>query len=171
LTLGEYVTALIDRLGESDPVALARMRQVTAGRRARIVLDDEAVDVAFDAASLRVEAAAVDAAVDGEGVTDRQTVLDLLDGYVEVTAAIREGRLRVKGGGDDIVRMFIALEILLDVAARTPSLQSLARAFRADPSREPPRGLAARLPRSAATPAAAAEGALLVRLDLLPKKG
>jgi hypothetical protein len=78
-------------------------------------------------------------AVDGEGATDRQTVLDILDAYVEVTDAILDGRLAITGATDDVARMFVAIEILLDGSTRIPSLQQLARDFREDPCREPRR--------------------------------
>src|SRR5687768_15678353 len=135
-TLGEYVAELVRRMGEADPAALERMRRTVGGRRARFRLDDEAVDVWFEPDGLRVEEPAGD--VDGEGQTDRGTVLDLLDGYLEVTDAILDGRLRVFGAVDEIARMFAAIEILLDCSARAPALQRLARDFRDDPARQPP---------------------------------
>ena len=97
------------RLGEADPAALERLRQTVGGHRARLRLDDEAVDVRFDPDGLRVEEPAGEP-VDGEGETDRATVLDLLDGYLEVTDAILDGRLRVTGAVDEIARMFAAIE-------------------------------------------------------------
>jgi hypothetical protein len=113
------------------------MRDVVGRRRARIRLDAEAVDVVFVDGTLRVEAP--EGPVDGEGAVDRQTVLDLLDGYVEVAEAILDGRLAVTGPTDDIARMFVAIEILLDGSTRIPPLQELARDFREDPCREPRR--------------------------------
>ena len=114
------------------------MRHVVGPRRARIRLDDEAVEIAFDANGT-LAVAEPGGAVDGEGATDRQTVLDLLDGYVEVTDAILDGRLTVTGDTDDVSRMFVAIEILLDGSTRIPPLQELARDFREDPCREPRR--------------------------------
>jgi hypothetical protein len=162
-TLAEYVTELIGRLGDADAAALARMRAVVDGRRARIVLDDEAVDVRFGGDALVVEAAG-GGAVDGEGVTDRAATLELMDGYLEVTDAILDGRLDVTGTVDDVERMFRAIEILLDVAARAPRLQDLAADYRADPCRAPRRSPPP--PPPAAT--GESERALLERLGLLP---
>jgi hypothetical protein len=162
-TLAEYVEELIHRLGGADPVALERMRTVVDGRRARIVLDEEAVDVTFAADGLRVEPAGA-AAADGEGTTDRATTLELLDGYLEVTDAILDGRLDVTGTVDDVERMFLAIEILLDVAARAPALQDLAADYRADPCREPRRAP----PPPRPEPTGDSERALLDRLGLLP---
>jgi hypothetical protein len=130
LRLGEYITALIDALGDANPAAVARMRRVVGERRARIILDDEAVDVFFDAGRLRVQTAVDETEVDGVGETNSATVLALLDGYLEVEAAILNGRLRVFGAPEDTTRMFAAIEILLDASPRTPALQLLAARFR-----------------------------------------
>jgi hypothetical protein len=137
-------------------------------RRARIRLGDESVDVELDAEELRVMAPGGE--VDGAGETDRQTVLDLLDGYLEVGDAILDGRLRVEGDVDAIGRMFTAIEILLDASARDPALQQLARDFRNDPGLEPP---GRPTPGSREEPwypsgVGPLEAALLERLDLLP---
>jgi hypothetical protein len=168
-TLGEYVAELVRRLDEADPVALGRMRRTVGHRRARIRLDDEAVDVWFDPdGALRVAEPAGE--VEGEGATDRGTVLDLLDGYLEVTDAILDGRLRVFGAVDEIARMFAAIEILLDGSARAPALQRLARDFLDDPAREPA-GPPARRSRAGPwhpTGPDPEQLELLARLDLLP---
>jgi hypothetical protein len=163
------VEELVARLGAAEPEAVERMRRVVGTRRARIRLDDEAVEVVFGAdGRLRVEAAG--GRVDGEGGTDRQTVLDLLDGYLEVTDAILDGRLAVAGETDSIARMFVAIELLLDGATRIPPLQELARDFRDDPCREPRRRPTERSRRGPwhATGGDPAERALLDRNDLLP---
>ena len=145
------------------------MRQTVGAHRARLRLDDEAVDVWFEPGGLRVEAPG-DEPVDGEGETDRATVLDLLDGHLEVTDAILDGRLRIHGELDEIARMFAAIEILLDGSARAPALQRLARDFRDDPAREPPTAPRRRSRRGPWHPTGpdAAELELLERLGLLP---
>jgi hypothetical protein len=157
------------RLEEADPAAYLRMRRVVGSGRGRIRLDDEAVDVSFGAAGELVLGPPV-GEVDGEGATDRQTVFDLLDGYVEVGDAILDGRLRILGPVEQIARMFEAIEILLDGSARIPSLQQLARDFRDDPGR-PQRG--APVERSRSEPWHPGgpddeERSLLERLDLVP---
>lgn len=168
-TLGEYVEALVEELGRADPAALDRMREVVGSRRARIGLDDESVDLGFVGSRLVVETSSTDP-VDGEGTTDRGTVFDLTDGYLELADAMLDGRLDVRGSADDVQRIFAAIEILLDASARAPALQRLARDFREDPCR-PPRGrpvrASARVPWYPPT-SGAAEVALLARLDLLP---
>ena len=168
-TLGEYVAELVRRLGEADPAALGRMRQTVGDRRARIRVDDEAVDVWFDPdGGLRVDEPV--GQVEGEGETDRGTVLDLLDGYLEVTDAILDGRLRVLGAVDEVARMFAAIEILLDCSARAPALQRLARDFRDDTARQPPEAPQRRSRGGPWHPTGpdGEEISLLERLDLLP---
>ena len=64
----------------------------------------------------------------GKGLV--RAVLDLLDGYLEVTDAILSGRLRAWGAVQDIVRMFSAIEIILDASSRVPTLQALAERFK-----------------------------------------
>ncbi len=158
-------------LGRADPGALARMRQVVGGRRARIRLDDEEVDVRFVAGTLLVEPASGPAAVDGAGGTDRATVLDLMDGNLEVSDAISSGRLDVVADVDAVAAMFAAIEILIDASSRSPELQALAREYREQSAREPPREPVRDRAGGTARPeerVAARERALLTRLDLLP---
>ena len=162
-TLAEYVSELIGRFAAADPQALERLRTVVDGRRARLVLDDEAVDVRFSGDRLLVEPPGPDPP-DGTGVTDRATTLALLDGYLEVTDALLDGRIDASGTVDDVERMFLAIEILLDVAARAPGLQDLAADYRADPCREPRRAP----PAPIADTNPGSERALLDRLGLLP---
>ena len=169
---GEYVSALIAALGRADPAALARMRQVVGGRRARIRLDDEEVEVRFVTGTLVVEPARGLSAVDGMGSTDRATVLDLMDGHLEVGDAISAGRLDLVADVDAVAAMFAAIEILLDASSRSPELQALAREFRERPAREPRSRAGAWSWRSRADDLRRAsprgEHALLARLDLLP---
>ena len=129
-TLGQYIGALIATLGRADPAALARMREVVRGRRARIRLDDEEVEIRFAAGALVVERPSRPSAVDGTGSTDRATVLDLMDGNLEVADAISSGRLDVVADVDAVAAMFAAIEILIDASSRSPELQALAREFR-----------------------------------------
>ncbi len=171
-TLGEYVSALIEALASADPVALTRLRQVVGARRARIRLDDEAVEVVFVMGALVVEPAGGPLRVDGEGRTDRATVLDLMDGYLEVADAISAGRVDVVADVDAVARMFAAIEILIDASSRSPELQALAREFRREARGEA--GRSPGRPDAPATAARPAEGAalreheMLARLDLLP---
>ena len=163
------MTELVRRLDSNDAPAGARMREVVGARRGRIGVDEEWVDVLFGRDG-RLHVTKPRGGVDGEGETDRQTVLDLLDGYIEVTEAILDGRLRIRGETDDVARMFVAIEILLDGSTRIPQLQQLARDFRFDPCRPPrgrPQGPSGDR-RWHATGDDPAERALLRRHDLLP---
>ncbi len=169
-TLGEYVSALIAALGRADPAALARLKRIVAHRRARIRLDDEAVEVRFVSEALVVEPATGLSPVDGTGATDRATVFDLMDGHLEVSDAISTGRLDVVAEVDAVAVMFTAIEILIDASSRSPELQALAREFREHSGGEPP-VRAVRGHPGAVRPAegvATHESALLARLDLLP---
>lgn len=169
VTIAQYIAALIGTMGRAHPDSLVRMRNVVGRRRARIVLDDEPVDVWFGRAALRVKPADDHRRPDGEGTTDSATVIDLLDGHIEVADAILRGQLRVSGEAQDVIRMFVAIEILLDASPRTPALQALARKFELDRSHRAPPPAPARdedpwhpfVPRPP-------EYELLSRLDLLP---
>jgi len=174
-SLGEYIRALISVLGVEDPAALERMRAVVRGREARIVLDDEAVEVGFFHGPLQLRPVSggenQEGATANLGVTDSRTVLDLLDGYLEVTDAILDGRLRIAGEAEDVVRMLVAIEILLDASPRSPALQALASRFQS--ARRKGEGSTARGERGSWYPFAcgARERDLLSQLDLLPEAG
>lgn len=129
LSLGEYIAALIALLSEASPAALARLKLIVGDRRARISLDDETVEVVFDQDRLSVLPIGNDSELSGAGATDSATVLDLLNGDLEVVDAVLSGRLRVIAETVDIGRIFSAIEIILDAAPRTPALQELAARF------------------------------------------
>lgn len=129
LSLGEYIAALIALLGEASPAALGRLKLIVGDRRARISLDDETVEVVFDRDRLLVLPIGNDSELSGQGATDSATVLDLLNGDLEVVDAVLSGRLRVVAETVDIGRIFSAIEIILDSAPRTPALQELAARF------------------------------------------
>ena len=172
--LGAYVLRLVEGVAAAEPASFARLREVVGARSAIVAVDSEAVRLRFEGDALRVEPVAPgegppERPVDGTGEIDRQTVLRLLAGQIEVTEAIRRGLLRVRGAVDDVVRMGLALEIIIDVAVRTPGLQGVAADYRNDPGR------ARLLPLRPAPDAdaerreaEARERALLGRLGLLP---
>jgi hypothetical protein len=168
-TLSDYIRLLVDTLGKAEPAALARLRHAVGSLSARITLDDESVDVWFSGTELVVERAPA-RDVDGTGATNTATVLDLMDGYVEPRDAILDGRLDVTGAAENVHRIFVAIEILLDAAPRSPELQELARRFRADRAHRRrgrpirPSGFGRRHPPRPAPE----EEALLRRLGLLP---
>ena len=167
--LDEYIRDLVAVLADDHPRYLDRMRTVVGRRAARIAVDDEVVTVQFVDGDLDTNAVGP---VDGQGATDTAAVLDILDGYLEVADALILGRLRVRGSPDSVHRMFVAIEILLDVAARSPRLQGIAAAFRADPCHAPAdgrRSWTVLAPEYPAVPTAA-ELALLESLRLLPER-
>jgi hypothetical protein len=171
-SLADYIRELVARLAAADPAAAARLRETVGDRRARIRLDDESVDVRFRGGGLDVRESRR-GKVDGEGATDRQTVLDLLDGWIEVKDAILDGRLDVRASPEDVHRIFVAIEIVIDASARAPALQELARDFRGDPCRKArgrPRPATRRTPWSPPR-AEPNESQILARLDLLPERG
>ena len=165
MTLGEYITALVERLAEHEPAGALRLREVVGRRIARIGLDDETVDVQFARGALVVEPVnGAKRRVEGYGRTDRATAAALLDARLEVHEAILDGALELRGDLDAIRRIGVAIEILIDAATRVPALRELSGEFRgalaggsaAAPSRDGP---------------GAEELALLVRLGLFGPGG
>lgn len=177
-SLEEYVEELVRRLDEGEPRLGDRIREVVGARSAAVGLDEERVLVRFRDGELAVRPVEEPPAdVDGRGWTDRRTVLNILDGYLEVTTAILDGRLRARGPVDDVTRMFRAIEIFLDGSTRIPPLRRLADSYRDDPCLPPPPSFDERHPTPDATPPDAPpfpgrpgprERELLDRLDLLP---
>jgi hypothetical protein len=165
-SLAEHIRALITTLGEAEPDALARLRQVVGRRTALIGVDDECVVVSFTGPDLVVEPedppTPSHAAPDGAGRTDTGTVLDLLDGRLDVTDATVGGRIAVSGSSAGVDSILHAIEIILDVSGRSPAVRSVAAAFR---ERAPDRDTELGRWRP---PPADAETRLLRRLDLLP---
>src|SRR5262249_15609856 len=119
-------------LQAANPAALARLRVIVGARKARIIVDGERADVWFHGEKLRVLGSTARRSVNGSGQTDSRTVLDLLNGYLEVNEAIVSGRLEVSGDVNDVSRMFLAIDILLATSSCSPELQELARSFEAD---------------------------------------
>ena len=169
LSLGEYIAALIALLGEASPAALARLKLIVGDRRARISLDDESVEVVFDRDRLLVLPIGNDSELSGQGATDSATVLDLLNGDLEVVDAVLSGRLRVVAETVDIGRIFSSIEIILDAAPRTPALQELAARFQKERFQHARQSrTASRLVEWYPFSSSQEEIDLLARLDLLP---
>jgi len=167
MTLGGYIEQLVALMRESEPPAHERLRQVVGSRKACIGLDEQRVEVQFRDETLQVEPSPSGAAGGGEGLTDRETVLDLLDSRLEVCEAIRSGRMEIRGTPEDVDRIFAAIEILIDVAARTPSMLRLSERFRAEFPRRASPTVAARRNWHPFR-CTAEEFEMLARLDLLP---
>jgi hypothetical protein len=170
--LARYIEQLVSLLEVAEPWTVDELRRVVEARRARIILDGTAVDICFRGSELAVEEAMGDAPVSGLGSTDSATVLAVLAGHLEITDAVLDGRLEVYGEIEDVFRIFLAIEILLDGSSRVPSLQKFAKTFRSNMSRwgrervERP----STLPRESWYPLYEfqSEEEMLARLDLLP---
>ena len=167
MNLAQYIRALIDALRKAHPVAFARMREIVGARKARIILDEDRVDAWFERGQFLVRSASQRRKVHGTGRTDSITVLDLLNSYIEVNAAILKGRLEVHGKADDVSRIFVAIDILLDVSSRTPALQTLARRFEAERESRTTRWSSPTNGSGGLFSDRAAQNQLLARLDLL----
>jgi hypothetical protein len=130
-TFSEWVLALIGTLESEEPALALRLRDLVGHRVARMQLDDETIDVLYRRGRLVVTAAgATQRKPDGIGRTGRAAAAALLDGRLEVTDAIIEGRLELRGDTDAIARIGVAIEILLEASARVPELRVLAEEFR-----------------------------------------
>jgi hypothetical protein len=130
LNLGEYVTALVASVRQCDSGAYARMCQIVGHRVARIQLDAESIYIRMETNDLIVETSADNGRpVDGLGITDFSTVLALLSGDLEASEAIMNGSLAIYGDLDQVNRMFLAIEILLDAVPRCPSMLKLSQLF------------------------------------------
>jgi hypothetical protein len=170
MTLGEYISALVQCVRECEPLAYSRMCQVVGGRTARIRLDEQSVWIRMSDGSLVVDTHLPEGvAEDGSGTTDTTTVLALLRGDLDVSEAILNQSLAIDGEIEQIHRMFLAIEILLDASPRCPPLQRISERFVAESGHVESGSLA---PRANWYPFAvgADELDLLNRYGLLPGK-
>ena len=167
MTLGEYIDRLIIILRETEADSYKRLCQVVDDRKAIIGLDAERVEIQVVDGNLLIVPWSAGDTVDGVGSTDSATVIDLLDGCLEATEAIKLGRIEVCGTINEVDRMFAAIEILLDVSTRAPRMQDLSQRFRSEFSRrtQPPAPLN---PSWYPFLSPQQEHAILARLDLLP---
>jgi hypothetical protein len=163
--LAGYLRLLFDRLHRWEPDRAAAIRRLVGRRRARIMLGNEAAVIYFT--GRRFVAREVPAAPNMKapyGVTERATVIAILAGFLELSDAIADGWLDLRGTTDDVIDMCAAIEVLIDASTRIPELQALARDFRNDPKTGP---FKARVNlaehRSLLSQAAEAEAALLYR--------
>ncbi|MGI8693962.1 MAG: hypothetical protein ACR2JK_13865 [Geodermatophilaceae bacterium] len=130
IRLSSWITAIMTHLETSEPSAHARLVAVVGARRARITLDGDTVVVSVVRGRLTVLPGDTEP-VDGEGGSSRAAVLALLDGRLETSIALREGLVYARGSVESVGRIFHAIEIVLDVSARSPALRSLAAQYRA----------------------------------------
>lgn len=126
-SLQAWIAALVAAL-EEDPWGTAdRLRDVVGGYAARISLDDESVVVSMPSRALVWATAG---SVDGEGSTTTAVVVAILDGRLEVTDAVARGLVQARGAPEAVLRLFHAVELILDASARVPALRRLADEFR-----------------------------------------
>jgi hypothetical protein len=140
-SLAQYVAELIGRLGDGEPGSLRRMQRIVGSQRALVALEGEAVVVSFGPSGLLhvvpavategTSAGDVAGELDGEGSTTHWVVLAILDGEIEVTDAIVDGDIDVRGSSEAVTAMLMAIEILIDAATRVPGLRELADTYRA----------------------------------------
>ena len=128
--LADWIRELVEAC-ELDPAGGGRrLREVVGTRRARIALDDEVVEVALQGSTFEIGPAQHTIPVDGTGATTSATVLALLDGELEVSEAFHDGSIEATGHRQAVVRIFAAIEILLDASTRVPAMRRLAAEFR-----------------------------------------
>lgn len=136
--LATYLQALVDRLHRWEPDRASAIRRLVAGRRARIVLGNEAAVIYFTGQRFVAREAPVSPNMKAPyGLTDRPTVVAILAGFLELSEAITDGRLDLRGTTDDVIDMCAAIEVLIDASTRIPELQALVRDFRSDPKTGP----------------------------------
>jgi hypothetical protein len=136
--LAAYLQLLVDRLHRWEPDRASAIHRLVAGRRARIVLDNEAAVIYFTGQRFVARKASVSPNMKAPyGLTDRPTVVAILAGFLELSEAIADGRLDLRGTTNDVIDMCAAIEVLIDASTRIPELQALARDFRNDPKTGP----------------------------------
>lgn len=172
-SLGGYIEAIVTMIADNDAHAADRLQLAASDRRALITLDGESVEVSFDRGRLLVGSAGSGRRIDGTGGTDRSTVLDLLTGRLEASAAILDGLVRIEGAPDAVTAILLIVEIVLDAAPRMPSLQQLSDEFVNDPSSQRVQAQGTRTRQRTTTAwypftRVPAEERILARLDLLP---
>ena len=134
-SLWSWIKRLVDAL-DDDPWGTGdRLRDVVHGHSARIALDDEVVVVAMRERELERRPASAEVPVDGEGHATSAVVLAILDHRLELTDAVERGLIRARGSPDAVLRMFHAVELILDASSRVPALRKLSDEFRRDRAR------------------------------------
>jgi hypothetical protein len=136
-TLADWIGELVDACDLDPAGGGQRLRQVVGSRRARIALDDEVVEVSLVGSTFEITPAQRTVPVDGTGATSSATVLALLGGELEVSEAFHDGSIEATGHRQAVVRIFAAIEILLDASTRVPALRRLAADFRRQADRVP----------------------------------
>ncbi|MFA3919966.1 hypothetical protein [Ruegeria hyattellae] len=138
--LRDWIIALYTALEEVEPHRARAIRKLANGQISRMVLDGDRVALRFHKDVLRVTRLRASANLKNpNGSTDRQTVTALLLGYMEVSEAISQDYIRLRGTADEVMAICAIIEILVDASTRIPALQKLANAFLATTGSEAPR--------------------------------
>ena len=112
----------LERLKEERPEHLALVCRRLGGRGVELTLDDQILRLQFSedhwqrVASLRA---------DLQIWVDRSGVVDLLAGRIQLTDAVLDGVLGVRGGVDDLADGLAAMRAFLSGAVRAPSFPAL----------------------------------------------
>jgi hypothetical protein len=129
-SLRGWIEALVDALVADPWGARERLHDVVGGYSARISLDHETVVVSMPDGRLVWRRPRAGMRVDGVGGTTTGVVVAILDGRLEATDAVERGLVQASGSPDAVLRMFHAIELILDASARVPALRRLADEFR-----------------------------------------
>lgn len=129
--LRDWIVALYAALEEAEPHSAAAIRKLAGVQLARMVLDDDRVTVRFADGALQVRRmrASTVQLKSPNGSTDRQTVTALLLGYMEISEAIAQDHIRLRGTAEEVMAICAIIEVLVDASTRVPALQQLAAAF------------------------------------------
>jgi hypothetical protein len=128
-SLWDWIEALVEAL-EDDPWGAAeRLRDLVQGYTARIVLDDEAVLVTMPGRRLDRLPPSSAVPLDGSGSTTSAVVVAILERGLELTDAVERGLIQAQGSTEAVLRMFHAIELILDASSRVPALRLLADEF------------------------------------------
>ncbi|WP_253746453.1 MULTISPECIES: hypothetical protein [unclassified Ruegeria] len=166
--LRDWIVALYAALEEAEPHSAAAIRKLAGAQLSRMVLDADRVTVRFveDRLQVRRIRASTAQLKTPNGATNRITVTALLQGYMEISEAIAQDQIRLRGTADEVMAICAIIEVLVDASTRVPALQRLAAAFLQITGQETVR--ASRRARAAAARAQAEkERALLQREGLL----
>jgi hypothetical protein len=118
----------LDALERERPDVAARLAATLAPLDVSIEVDDEALGVRAVAARVEVTPAPSRAHV--HVVTDRRTILALVDGDLSLVDAVIRDQLSLRGAVADLARFHDALWVYLQGAVRAPSFPQLLRAYR-----------------------------------------
>ena len=129
-SLWDWIEALVEALEDDPWGAGERLRDLVQGYTARIVLDGEAVLVTMPGRRLERLPPSSTVPLDGSGSTTSAVVVAILEHGLELTDAVERGLVQAQGSTDAVLRMFHAIELILDGSSRVPALRLLADEFR-----------------------------------------